>query len=280
MQSECYLGGGYRLPVFAYQVACFYAGRDSMSACQQKSVADGWMKGRNSTPKQRALCQCCLDWLVGEGLAECMPLRSDATLPLHLPCKLPVAGGNLRPGRNQDAVPRIAAYGEDAAVGEHLSQPCNRVIDVSLALTGITSSTSPDAVPRTLVDGEEAAELGAAPGLQRQLSTSSSLESGEIREDLDGSVSDSATESLMKKAKVSMPEYLDRHEASADWAVPRIAADGEDAAVGEHLAECTLLRSDATLPPQPPWVGCLCTAARPTSLRSLVSQVRCEVTGC
>ena len=92
----------------------------------------------------------------------------------------------------------------------------------------------------------------AAPGLQRQLSTSSSLESGEIREDLDGSESDSATESLAKKAKVSMPEYLDRHEASADWAVPRIAADGEDAAVGEHLAECTLLRSDATLPPHPP----------------------------
>jgi hypothetical protein len=83
LQSECYLGGGrgYRLHVFAYQVACFYAGRDSASACQQKSVADGWMKGRNSTPKQRSLCQCCLDWLVGEGLAEHMPLRSDATLP-------------------------------------------------------------------------------------------------------------------------------------------------------------------------------------------------------
>ena len=77
-----------------------------MSACQQTSVADGWMKGRNSTPKQRALCQCCLDWLVGEVLVECMPLRSDATLSL----------------------PRIAAYGEDAAVGEHLSQPCNRAI--------------------------------------------------------------------------------------------------------------------------------------------------------
>ena len=154
-------GGGCRLPVFAYQVACFYAGRDSMSACQQKSVADGWMKGRNSTPKQRALCQCCLDWLVGEGLAECMPLPSDAILPLHLPCKLPVAGGNLLPGRNQDAVPWIAAYGEDAVMGEHLLQPCNRVIDVSLALTGITSSTSPDAVPLTLVDGEEAAELGS-----------------------------------------------------------------------------------------------------------------------
>ena len=80
------------------------------------------------------------------------------------------------------------------------------------------------------------------------------MESGEIREDLDGSVSDSATE---KEAKVLMPEYLDRHEASADWAVPRIAADGEDAAVGEHLAECTPLRSDATLPPHPFWVGCL-----------------------
>ena len=122
-----------------------------MSACQQKSVADGWMKGRNSTPKQRALCQCCLDWLVGDGLAECMPQRSDATLVLHQPW--------------------------------------------------------PDS-----------GQKRAAPGLQRQLSTSSSLESGEIREDLDGSVSDSATESLMKKAKVSMPEYLDRHEASADWA--------------------------------------------------------------
>ena len=88
LQSECYLRGSYRLPVFAYQVMCFYAGCESMSACQQKSVADGWMMGRNSTPKQRALCQCCLDWLVGEGLAECMPLRSDAMLPLHPCCKL------------------------------------------------------------------------------------------------------------------------------------------------------------------------------------------------
>ena len=121
-----------------------------MSACQQKSVADGWMKGRNSTPKQRALCQCCLDWLVGDGLAECMPQRSDATLVLHQPW--------------------------------------------------------PDS-----------GQKRAAPGLQRQLSTSSSLESGEIREDLDGSDSDSATEPLVKKAKVCMPAYLDRHGASADW---------------------------------------------------------------
>ena len=110
-----------------------------MSACQQTSVAEGWMKGRNSTPKQRALCQCCRDWLVGDGLAECMPQRSDATL------------------------------------------------------------------------------VAERPGLQRQLSTSSSLESGEIREDLDGSDSDSATEPLVKKAKVCMPAYLDRHGASADW---------------------------------------------------------------
>ena len=140
MQSECYRGG-YRLSVFAYQVACFYAGNDSMSDCQQRSVADGWMKGRNSTPKQRALCQCCLDWLVDEGRAECMPLRSDAMLPLHPPCKLPVAGGDLPPGTSPDAVPRIAAYGEDAAVGEHLSQPCTHVIDVSSTWTGITSSS-------------------------------------------------------------------------------------------------------------------------------------------
>ena len=129
-------GGGrdYRLHVFAYQVACFYAGRDSMRACQQKSVADGWMKGRNSTPKQRALCQCCLDWLVGDGLAECMPQRSDATLPLHAPCTQPVAGADLPPGTSPDAVPRIAAYGEDAVVGEHLLQPCTHVIDVSLCI--------------------------------------------------------------------------------------------------------------------------------------------------
>ena len=140
MQSERYLGGSYRLPVFADQVACFYAGNDSMSACQQKSVADGWMTERRSRPKHRALCQRCLDWLVGEGLAECMPLQSDAMLSLHPPCKLPDAGRNLPLGTSPDAVPRIAAYGEDAAVGEHLSQPCTRVIDVSSAWTGITSS--------------------------------------------------------------------------------------------------------------------------------------------
>ena len=67
-------GGGYCLPVFAYQVVCFYDGSDSMSACQQTAVADGWMKGRSSTPKQRALCRYRLDWLVAEWLAECVPL--------------------------------------------------------------------------------------------------------------------------------------------------------------------------------------------------------------
>ena len=103
------------LSVFAYQGMCFYAGNDSMSACQQTSVAEGWMKGRSSTPKQRALCQCCLDWLVGEGLAECMPLRSDPPLPPHPPCKLLVAGRALALVTSPYAVPRTAAYGEDAA---------------------------------------------------------------------------------------------------------------------------------------------------------------------
>ena len=105
----------YCPPVFAYQGVCFYAGNDSMSACQQTSVAEGWMKGRSSTPKQRALCQCCLDWLVGEGLAECMPLRSDPPLPPHPPCKLLVAGRALALVTSPYAVPRTAAYGEDAA---------------------------------------------------------------------------------------------------------------------------------------------------------------------
>ena len=129
-----------------------------MSACQQTSVADGWMMGCTSTPKQRALCQCCLDWLVGEGLAVCMPLRSDAMLPLYPPCKLPFAGRNLPLGTSPDAMPPIAAYGGDATMGEPLAE--------------------------------------------------------------------------------SMP-----------------------------------LRSDEALPSHPAWVGCLCTAARPTSLRSPASQV-------
>ena len=56
-------------------------------------------------------------------------------------------------------------------------------------------------------------------------------------------------------------------------AMPPIAAYGGDAAMGEPLAESMPLRSDETLPSHPTWVGCLCTAARPISLRSLASQV-------
>ena len=36
----------------ATEGVCFYAGNDNMSACQQKSVAEDWMEGRSSTPKQ------------------------------------------------------------------------------------------------------------------------------------------------------------------------------------------------------------------------------------
>jgi hypothetical protein len=85
-------GEGYCLYVFAYQGMCFYAKNDNISWCQQKSVAYGWMKGRNFRPKQRALCQYCLDWLVGEHLADCMPMGSDASWPPPPSYKLVVAG--------------------------------------------------------------------------------------------------------------------------------------------------------------------------------------------
>lgn len=71
----------YSLPVFAYQGWCYYVGNGSMSACQQNSVAYGWMKRRKSKPKQRALCQYYLDWLVGGCLAERIPLPSGAGPP-------------------------------------------------------------------------------------------------------------------------------------------------------------------------------------------------------